>query len=126
LIFKNEPNIFIITLGGILMTIYNPYLKPYDVSLKLNNKNHITDGLKQNNADQVVPTFAEALNRAFNNINQLEHESQRLQVAMVTNPESVDAHQVAIAQTKAELSLSFAKAISSRLINGFKELENLR
>lgn len=108
------------------MTVYNPYLKPYDVGLKLSNKNHISDGLVQNNSSQVVPTFAQALNLAFNNMNQLEQDAQRLQVAMVTNPESVDAHQVSIAQTKAELSLSFAKAISSRIINGFKELENLR
>jgi flagellar hook-basal body complex protein FliE len=49
-----------------------------------------------------------------------------MQIDMVTNPESIDPHQVAIAQTKAELALGFTKAIVTRMVNGFKELESMR
>ena len=109
------------------MRVYNPNFKPYDVYLKKTSERHISlEGFTPSNPDRVVPNFAETLNRALNNVNDLQHTAERLQVQMVTNPESVNPHEVSIAQTKAELAMSFTKTISSRLVNAFKELENLR
>lgn len=109
------------------MTVYNPYFKPYQVYLNKTNKRHINlEAFTKENPDNVVPSFAEVLNKALGNVNDLQKDAQRLQVEMVTQPEKVNPHQVAIAQTKAELALSFTKAVSSRIINGFKELQNLR
>ncbi len=110
-----------------MMRIYNPNFKPYDVYLKKTDKRHINlEGFTPPNPDQAIPTFAEALNTAMSNVNELQNRANKLQVAMVTNPESVNPHEVSIAQTKAELSLAFTKAITSRIVNGFKELQNLR
>jgi flagellar hook-basal body complex protein FliE len=97
------------------------------VFLKKSNQRHINlEGFTPSNPDRAVPNFAEALNRAMSNVNDLQHTAQKLQVDMVTQPEKVNPHEVAIAQTKAELSLSFTKAISSRMVNAFKDLQNLR
>ncbi|HCL58110.1 MAG TPA: flagellar hook-basal body complex protein FliE [Spirochaetia bacterium] len=109
------------------MTIYNPNFKPYDVFLSKTNDKHIDlEGFKPSNPDNVVPSFTEALNTALGNVNNLQLQSEQLQVAMITNPESIDPHQVSIAATKAEMALSFTNAITSRIINGFKDLQNLR
>lgn len=109
------------------MTIYNPNFKAYDVYLKKTNPKHISlEGFQPANPDHAIPSFAEALNRAFENVNGLQHQAQKLQVDMITNPEQVNPHQVAVAQTKAELALSFTKSVTSRIVNGFKELQNMR
>ncbi|HOJ49245.1 MAG TPA: flagellar hook-basal body complex protein FliE [Spirochaetota bacterium] len=108
------------------MRVYNPYLKPYDVNLKINNNKHISDNLYTRKPDNVVGSFGEALNNAFSNLNDLQINAEQLQVKMVTDPESVNPHEVSIAQTKAELALSFAKSVITRLVDGFKELQNLR
>jgi len=108
------------------MRINNPYLKPYDVNIHTSNGKHIPDNLYTRKPDNVVGSFAEALNNAFSNLNDLQINSEQLQVKMITDPESVNPHEVSIAQTKAELALSFAKSVITRIVDGFKELQNLR
>ncbi len=78
------------------------------------------------NPNHIAGSFAQALNQALENANALQLDAEKLQVQMVTRPEEVDPHQVSIAQTKAELALSLTKAVTTRLVNGFKELQNFR
>ena len=45
---------------------------------------------------------------------------------MVASPEKVDIHQVMIANQKAEISLTFAKTVRDEVMQGYKELLNMR
>lgn len=109
------------------MNIYSPNMKPYDVFVNKSHAKHIgSQEYMPSNSDHVAGSFAQALNQALENTNQLQLDAERLQIQMVTRPEEVDPHQVSIAQTKAELALSLAKAVTTRLVNGFKELQNFR
>jgi flagellar hook-basal body complex protein FliE len=46
--------------------------------------------------------------------------------AMITDPDSVDIHDVTIALAEANLSLSMTKAIMDRAIRAYQEIVNLR
>jgi flagellar hook-basal body complex protein FliE len=97
-----------------------------DVILNTTNPKHIGQNFDVKIDNNPVPNFANALSKAFDKVNNLELTAQNMQLKMATEPESVNAHDVSIAQTQAELALSFAKSISTRLITGFNELTNIR
>lgn len=97
-----------------------------DVVLKTTNPKHIGLENQVKGDNDPVPNFSEALSKAFDKVNNLEINAQNMQLKMATEPESVNAHDVSIAQTQAELALSFAKSISTRLISSFNELTNIK
>jgi flagellar hook-basal body complex protein FliE len=44
----------------------------------------------------------------------------------VTDPESVDVHDITIAQAKADMSLNISRNVLSRLVQGWRDLINTR
>ena len=76
--------------------------------------------------DDVSTSFADVLRTAVNRVNNLEVESNNLQQQMIHDPESVNVHSVMLAATKAELALTFTKAVRDEAIRAFRELMNLR
>lgn len=71
-------------------------------------------------------SFAAVFNRALQNINDEQVNSEALKQQLVSEPGSVEAHTVAIAAEKARLSLTFAKTISDLAVKTYRELTNLR
>jgi flagellar hook-basal body complex protein FliE len=59
-------------------------------------------------------------------VSQLDQDAQSLSVQAVLDPESVDAHDVTIAAAKAELALSITKNIVDRVIEAYREIQNIR
>ena len=59
-------------------------------------------------------------------VNRLEQDAQQLSIQAVTNPDSVDVHDVTIAAAKAELALSITKNVVDRVIQAYKEIQNVR
>ena len=45
---------------------------------------------------------------------------------MITDPDSVDAHDVTTAMARANLSLNIARTVMDRIVKGWKEVINLR
>jgi flagellar hook-basal body complex protein FliE len=70
--------------------------------------------------------FGELLARAFNQVNELQHNSMELGQRLITDPESVDIHDVTIAMAEANLSLSMTKAIVDRALRAYKEIISTR
>jgi len=99
------------------------------VNMNTTNPMHISDspqaGATRQNGD-AVQSFANLLQSFIGSVNSDQVESTRLQQLAVTNPEKVNIHQVTAAMSKAEMSLGFIKAVSDRVINGFREINNLR
>ena len=77
-------------------------------------------------ADDVSSSFSEMLKSAVNKVNNLQVDAEGLAEKMINEPESVDIHTVMIAQQKAEVSLTFAKAVRDEAIRAYRELMNLR
>jgi flagellar hook-basal body complex protein FliE len=70
--------------------------------------------------------FGHALAQALGQVNDLQNRSMDLAQAMITDPDSVDIHDVTIALAEANLSLSMTKAIMDRAIRAYQEIVNVR
>ena len=70
--------------------------------------------------------FGALLMRALNGANQLQLESEDLSTKMITDPDSVDAHDVTIALSKANLAVSMTKAVVDRSLQAYSNIINLR
>lgn len=100
--------------------------KGHNVSMKISDKGHLDDSVKKPVNDDVTGSFKSMLMETVGKVNNLQVESNELYQRMIYEPESVDVHQVMIAQQKAEVSLSMTKAVRDGVIQAYKELTNLR
>lgn len=97
------------------------------VSLKVTNKNHITDQVQKNKTtDSLEGSFADMFNNAIGKVNDLEIKSQDLANQMAINPESVNIHDVQIAAEQAEMAVLFTKGVVDRVIRSYQSITNLR
>jgi flagellar hook-basal body complex protein FliE len=70
--------------------------------------------------------FARVFLQALGQVNEQQLRAQDLSQALITDPESVDIHDVTIALAEANLSLSMAKAVIDRAIRAYREIVNIR
>lgn len=71
-------------------------------------------------------SFENAMLKALDSVNTDQNESTDLMQTMITDPESVDPHDVTIAMAKANLSLNIARTVLSRVVQDWKEIINTR
>jgi flagellar hook-basal body complex protein FliE len=77
-------------------------------------------------AEAAEGSFGSLFLKALGQVNQQQLRAQDLSQALVTEPESVDIHDVTIALAEANLSLSMAKAVIDRAIRAYREIVNIR
>jgi flagellar hook-basal body complex protein FliE len=77
-------------------------------------------------AAQEGGNFGRMLINSLNEVNNMQKEHADLTVQSITNPDSVDPHDVTIAAAKANLSLSITKNVLDRVIQAYKEITNIR
>ena len=70
--------------------------------------------------------FGEMLLSALGNVNQSQLKGMDLAQAMITDPDSVDVHDVTIALAEANLAISMTKAIVDRALTAYREIINER
>jgi flagellar hook-basal body complex protein FliE len=71
-------------------------------------------------------SFENALLKAMDGVNAKQQDASQLTEKMLTDPDSVDAHQITIAQAEATLSLNIARTVLNRLVQGWKDVANTR
>lgn len=98
----------------------------HKVQLKVNNDKHFSEKPAKLQDDDVSTSFKDMLSESLGKVNDLQVKSGELTRQMIYEPESVDIHSVMIAGQKAELALSFTKAVRDEAIRAYKELTNLR
>ncbi len=76
--------------------------------------------------DDVTSSFAEMLKGTVSKVNNLQVDSEDMTRKMIYEPESVDIHSVMIAQQKAELALSFTRAVRDEAIRAYRDIINMR
>jgi len=104
---------------GIEKSAENVVMRTTDSRHYGNQKAHKLD-------DDVTGSFENALKEAVQKVNNLQVDSDALSKKMIYEPESVDIHNVMIAQQKAEISLSLAKTVRDEAIRAYRELVNMR
>lgn len=71
-------------------------------------------------------SFEDAMLKALDSVNTDQNVSSSLMQQMVTDPDSVDAHDVTIGMAKANLSLNITRVVLDRIVRGWKEVINTR
>ena len=71
-------------------------------------------------------SFGDLLLGALGSVNDSQRKSMDLTQQMITNPDSVNVHDVTIALAEANLSLSMTKAIVDRALAAYREIINVR
>lgn len=90
---------------------------------------HIDTGLS-NAADNVAKktrvSFDDYLINAVNKMNDQQMNVADIEQKLITEPESVDIHDVTVAMAKARMSLNLAKTVIDRLVQGWSEITTTR
>jgi len=71
-------------------------------------------------------SFGSLLMDSINNVNAMQQTSEALSIQAVTDPESVNTHDVTIAAAKASMSLNITKNVVDRVIQAYREIQNVR
>jgi flagellar hook-basal body complex protein FliE len=70
--------------------------------------------------------FGKVLARAFGAVNDRQRVASQLERQMLTDPGSVNVHDITIAMAEANLSLSMTKAIVDRALRAYREIISTR
>ncbi len=70
-------------------------------------------------------SFGNVLADTLSDVNDLTQESTRLTQQYITDPDSVDTHDVTIAMSKANLAVALTKSVVDGALNAYKEIINL-
>jgi len=70
--------------------------------------------------------FQNALVRAMDGVTAKQLAATELPRRMLTDPDSVEPHDVTVAQAEASLSLNIARSVLDRIVRGWKEISNAR
>ena len=128
------------------MTIYRPELtalgKTPDLPLKVTHQNHmaslsedfLSEGSKINElskkigADAVIRsgTFEQAMLGALDKVSAYQQFASSMNQAVLLDPDSVDPHDVTIAQAEAGMALNITRNVLSRLVQSWRDLINTR
>jgi len=70
--------------------------------------------------------FEDAMLQALDKVSGAQMNASDMQKQAIINPDSVDIHDITIAQAEASMSLSITRNILSRLVQGWRDLINTR
>lgn len=108
------------------------YLNPTQVTgqvinLVKTNPLHLDSALaRQPQTKGPEGSFGDVLLKAFNDVNDLQSNADKLSTQMITNPESVSVQDVMISLAESGLAIDMAKTIVNRAITAYKDLINVR
>lgn len=80
----------------------------------------------ENGQAKAIKSFDQYLVEAMSSMNQQQLDVTRLQEQVITDPDSLDIHDVTIAMSKARMSLNLAQSVIDRLISGWNEISTTR
>jgi flagellar hook-basal body complex protein FliE len=70
--------------------------------------------------------FGRLFLQSLSQVNDMQVRAQDLSQALITDPDSVDIHEVTVALAEANLALSMTKAVIDRAIRAYREIVNIR
>jgi flagellar hook-basal body complex protein FliE len=96
------------------------------VSLRRTDPRHFGDDVSVTEAQGAEGSFGQLLLSALGNVNDSQLKGMELTQKMITDPESVDVHDVTLALTEATTALSMTKAIVDKALAAYREIINVR
>lgn len=83
-------------------------------------------GIGDGNGVSKTGSFKNYLLEAVENMNSQQLNVAALQEQIVTDPDSVDIHDVTVSMAKAQMSLNLAQTVIERLVKGWNDLSQNR
>jgi len=128
------------------MTIYRPELTGLgnvpDLNLKVTHSKHmasqsedfLSEGSKISEMSNKIGagavtrsgTFEQAMLGALDKVSAYQQYASSLHQAAIIDPDSVDVHDITIAQAQANMSLNITRNVLSRLVQSWRDLINTR
>ena len=71
-------------------------------------------------------SFGQLLLNAFNNVNDIQNKTKVITEKMITEPDTVNVHDVMISVAEANLALSMTKSIVDRALRAYREIISIR
>ena len=71
-------------------------------------------------------TFEQAMLQALDKVSGAQQYVEQLSQEAIINPDSVDVHDITIAQGQANMSFGITRVVLSRLVQGWRDLINTR
>lgn len=94
------------------------------IGLQTSHPKHI--GADARASADLPKSFGQLLFDSLNEVSDRQNAASDLAVQSIADPESVSPHDVTIAMAEANMSLSIAKNVMDRVIQGYRDLTNLR
>lgn len=94
--------------------------------LRTNNKHMFGTSENKVPLENTTESFGKLFANALNNVNNEQLDSMKLSEQMITDPDSVDVHDVTIAMAEANLSLSMTKSIVDGVIKAYNNIISTR
>ena len=110
------------------LTTTHPKHMSFNSESYLNQGSKITEMGKKIGADAVTRsgTFQEAMLQALDKVSGYQQFASSLHEAAIIDPDSVDIHDITIAQAEASMSLNITRNVLSRLVQSWRDLINTR
>mgnify|MGYP004444825959 CR=1 FL=1 len=70
--------------------------------------------------------FSEYLSEAFSAMNRQQTDLASIEQQVITDPDSLDIHDVTTAMAKAQMSMTLAKTVVDRVVTGWNEITTTR
>ena len=83
-------------------------------------------GVSSVNQEEKKAGFEDYIMQAFNEMNGQQLKVSALNEQIITDPDSVDIHDVTTAMAKAQMSLNLAQTVIERLVKGWTDLSQNR
>lgn len=108
------------------MNLFDPTMVSGDaVSVNRTHAKHFS-GFGETPAADAPGSFGEVLKGALHDANALQQESTALAQSFITDPDSVDVHDVTIAMAKANMAVQITKQVLDGAIEAYKGIINVR
>jgi flagellar hook-basal body complex protein FliE len=110
-----------------MLLTHPKHMAPEKGSL-VNAGHRVIDLKEKTGADMAVRSgpFEKAMLQALDRVSGAQQLAGELARQAVTDPDSVDIHDITIAQAKANMSLGIARHVLNRLVQGWRDLINTR
>ena len=110
-----------------ILDMFSPSMVKGDIiQLKKTLDRHWDGRVDKPTPESTSLNFADALNKALVKVNDQQVASENLMQKLVSDPRSVNVHDVLIAAEKARMSLTFTKSVTDLAVRTYRELINLR
>ena len=96
------------------------------VFLKTTNPRHYGPNNKGAVSADFLDIFKTAVAKTISDTNRSQVSADNLMIKMITKPDSVNIHDVMIAQQKAQLALDYTSTILQKAVQAYQKITNLR